>query len=119
MTIMTWCYLRARGSDQSGRRFILLYTIAMFLSTFGNSVSTAMVLESIIVEAPADTPEASGALLCGAWSITSLVTETLQFLLSDGLMVSRDVLTHVTGRADSRNRFIEHSCCSAHRGFSW
>jgi hypothetical protein len=91
MTIMTWYYLRARGRDETGRRSVMIYTIAMFVLTFGDYLSSVMVLESTIIEAPADTPEASGALLCGAWSMTSLVTSTLQFLLSDALMVRTSV----------------------------
>jgi hypothetical protein len=91
MTVMTWYYLRARDRDETGRRSVMIYTIAMFVLTFGDYLSSAMVLESTIIEAPADTPEASGALLCGAWSMTNLVTSTLQFLLSDALMVSTNV----------------------------
>jgi hypothetical protein len=96
MTIMTWYYLRARRRDQSGRPFVLVYTITMFVLTFWDYVSSAIVLESTIIEAPADTPEASGALLCSAWSMTSLVISTLQFVLSDGLMVSRTTLHKVS-----------------------
>jgi hypothetical protein len=65
------------------------YTVVMFALTFVTFVSIAVVQEATMVEAPEGTPETSESsfFLCAPWSITNMVGSTLQFLLSDALLV--------------------------------
>jgi hypothetical protein len=86
MTAMTWYHLRTPAARQ-GRRLIAAYTMSMFIVTFSNCLSSVMVLEATVIEAPAGTLEASGELTCRPWGLTNLVVSTLQFLFSDALLV--------------------------------
>jgi hypothetical protein len=111
MSAMTWYHLRAPAARQ-GRRFIVAYTAAMFGLTFAMYLSSAMMLEAAMIEAPADTPEASGTLICGPWSITNTVVSTLQFLLSDALLVKMPNARSSVPQLTIRHRCTGHIFCS-------
>jgi hypothetical protein len=88
MSVITWYRLRIRRMSQPGHRsMVFAYTILMFLLTFVDYVSSALVLEAALIEGPAGTSAAAGAQLCSAVGITNNIVSSLQFLLSDALMV--------------------------------
>jgi hypothetical protein len=93
MSVITWYRLRIRRMSQPGHRsMVFAYTILMFLLTFVDYVSSALVLEAALIEGPAGTSAAAGAQLCSAVGITNNIVSSLQFLLSDALMVRLSVL---------------------------
>jgi hypothetical protein len=112
MSVITWHRLRIRRISQPGHRsMVFAYTILMFLLTFVDYVSSALVLEAALIEGPAGTSAAAGAQLCSAVGITNNVVSSLQFLLSDALMVRPNV--PCCAHALTCYRSTEHSYCSA------
>jgi hypothetical protein len=88
MSIMTWYHLRNRYNTNTSRQWsILVFASVMFILTFVNYITSALVLEATLIETPANTSQATNALLCAPVTIVNTVVSTLQFLLSDGLMV--------------------------------
>jgi hypothetical protein len=116
MAGMTLYYLRNQTGDRSGRRLSLHYTIVMFLLTIANYYTTAKVMEAIIIEMPANTPETSDANQCGPTNVVATVVSILQVLLSDGLMVR--LLSVYCCLAYEHIRFIAHMLCTVAHGSS-
>jgi hypothetical protein len=87
MAGMTVHYLCQRHKDRHGRRLSLYYTIAMFLLTIANYYTSAKFLEALMIEVPANTPEARDADSCEPSNLVGTVVSIVQVLLSDGLMV--------------------------------
>jgi hypothetical protein len=106
MTAMTWYHLRTPAARQ-GRRFIVAYTVAMFVVTFATYLSSAVVLEATLIEIP----ETSNLQICSPWSVTYLVVSTVQFLLSDALLVTNLNLRPSTCLLTSITRCIGHTFC--------
>jgi hypothetical protein len=87
MAGMTVRYLLRRPKDRHGWQLTLYYTFAMLLLTIANYYTSAKSLEAMMIEVPADTPEARDADSCGPTNLAGTVVSIVQVLLSDGLMV--------------------------------